>query len=424
MSDCNCGFGARIPGFGTPGATFVPKVTETQDAVQLGWENNRGLANPAPVSIPRGKDGLSAYEVAKANGFEGTEQEWLESLEGPVGPVGPQGKVGPIGPTGNTGDPGKSAYEYAKDGGYTGTEEEFAAKLAAESVPAPVAAQPGQLLVVEEVDAAGKITKVTPMDRTHWKEEVPAIFDGDLTGRELISFMDGVRIFKMSDSVLPSEELIGRTMTEVVEVEEGVYEDVQFVLSAEENITDLTSEGMPVVVAAGEGIVVSVLEDTSFEGVPLTKGIYYSAIEVEGRVAFYTKSLSGLTMTRYHKIPEEYINTKPTQFVKVAKLDDGTYSVDVTVSRLKFWLENGYHIVAEYTINKDDGSHKYYVPLSHFNYGNESLPGVIFANFYGVSYMTVNEGCTFIWIIMSNMNSESGAELYAVVREKEQPWVE
>lgn len=32
-----------------------------------------------------GKDGLSAYEIAKANGFEGTEAEWLASLEGEDG---------------------------------------------------------------------------------------------------------------------------------------------------------------------------------------------------------------------------------------------------------------------------------------------------------------------------------------------------
>lgn len=28
----------------------------------------------------QGNDGLSAYEVAVANGFEGTEEDWLESL--------------------------------------------------------------------------------------------------------------------------------------------------------------------------------------------------------------------------------------------------------------------------------------------------------------------------------------------------------
>ena len=38
--------------------------------------------------LPTGRDGLSAYEVAKENGFTGTEQEWLESLKGPAGPKG------------------------------------------------------------------------------------------------------------------------------------------------------------------------------------------------------------------------------------------------------------------------------------------------------------------------------------------------
>lgn len=32
-----------------------------------------------------GKDGLSAYEVAVKNGFEGTEAEWLKSLQGSSG---------------------------------------------------------------------------------------------------------------------------------------------------------------------------------------------------------------------------------------------------------------------------------------------------------------------------------------------------
>ena len=35
--------------------------------------------------LPAGRDCLSAYGVAKKNGFTGTEQEWLESLKGPQG---------------------------------------------------------------------------------------------------------------------------------------------------------------------------------------------------------------------------------------------------------------------------------------------------------------------------------------------------
>lgn len=65
-----------------------------------------------------GSDGKSAYEVAVDNGFEGTEEEWLESLKGgPRGPQGPQGPQGPKGDTGATGPQGPKG-----DTGDTGPE--------------------------------------------------------------------------------------------------------------------------------------------------------------------------------------------------------------------------------------------------------------------------------------------------------------
>lgn len=50
-----------------------------------------------------GGEGKSAYEVAVANGYTGTELQWLGSLVGNPGPAGP---VGPTGLTGPTGSPG------------------------------------------------------------------------------------------------------------------------------------------------------------------------------------------------------------------------------------------------------------------------------------------------------------------------------
>ena len=50
--------------------------------------------------------GRSAYEVAQANGFEGTEEEWLASLKGDAGAPGPVGPEGPQGPKGDTGPAG------------------------------------------------------------------------------------------------------------------------------------------------------------------------------------------------------------------------------------------------------------------------------------------------------------------------------
>lgn len=55
------------------------------------------VSNGKAISIT----GKSAYQVAVQNGFEGTEEEWLESLKG------------------------KSAYEIAVEAGFEGTEEDW-----------------------------------------------------------------------------------------------------------------------------------------------------------------------------------------------------------------------------------------------------------------------------------------------------------
>lgn len=53
-----------------------------------------------------GADGASAYEVAVANGFVGTEAQWLASLVGPQGATGATGPAGATGPEGATGPAG------------------------------------------------------------------------------------------------------------------------------------------------------------------------------------------------------------------------------------------------------------------------------------------------------------------------------
>ena len=90
-----------------------------------------------------GQDGKSAYEIAKANGYVGTEQEWLVSLKGKNGIDGTNGKDGytPVkgvdyfdgtnGADGEDGADGKSAYEIAKDNGFVGTEKEWLDSLQA-----------------------------------------------------------------------------------------------------------------------------------------------------------------------------------------------------------------------------------------------------------------------------------------------------
>lgn len=86
-------------------------------ALKINTEKTNIVLGTPIVAGTIGKDGKSAYEVALANGFKGTEQEWLDSL---VGPPGADGNVsfeelteeqlemitGPVGPVGPTGDSG------------------------------------------------------------------------------------------------------------------------------------------------------------------------------------------------------------------------------------------------------------------------------------------------------------------------------
>lgn len=58
------------------------------------------------VSAQLSRDGASAYEIAVANGFLGTEIQWLASLVGGSGSVGPAGGAGVAGPRGLQGDRG------------------------------------------------------------------------------------------------------------------------------------------------------------------------------------------------------------------------------------------------------------------------------------------------------------------------------
>jgi len=63
----------------------------------------------------------SPYELAVGLGFEGTEQEWLNSLKGDPGT------------NGTNGTNGKSAYDLAVDEGYEGTLSEWLDSLKGKS---------------------------------------------------------------------------------------------------------------------------------------------------------------------------------------------------------------------------------------------------------------------------------------------------
>jgi len=82
-----------------------------------------------------GAPGLSAYEIAVADGFVGTESQWLDSLkgdpgnDGAPGADGNDGAPGADGEDGAPGDDGLSAYELAVGEGFEGTLEEWLLSL-------------------------------------------------------------------------------------------------------------------------------------------------------------------------------------------------------------------------------------------------------------------------------------------------------
>lgn len=96
---------------GPQGATGPAGPTGPQ-----GPQGIQGLTGATGPAGATGADGDSAYEVAVANGFVGTEAQWLTSL---IGPQGPQGIQGPAGATGATGPQGPAGPGVAA-GGTTG----------------------------------------------------------------------------------------------------------------------------------------------------------------------------------------------------------------------------------------------------------------------------------------------------------------
>lgn len=93
-----------------------------------------------------GKDGLSAYEIARKNGFEGTEQEWLASLKGDKGDPGVAGADGKDGSPGADGKDGVDGHTPVKGTDY------FTAADKAEMVSAVLAGFPRETWTFTLVD--------------------------------------------------------------------------------------------------------------------------------------------------------------------------------------------------------------------------------------------------------------------------------
>lgn len=105
-------------------ADLVP----TRDAYKIAVQNGYVGSEASWLDSLKGH---SAYTLAKAHGFKGSESEWLSSLKGDTGPQGPEGPKGTPGIDGQDGVDGRdgengtdgiSAYGVAKKNGYIGGE--------------------------------------------------------------------------------------------------------------------------------------------------------------------------------------------------------------------------------------------------------------------------------------------------------------
>ena len=86
---------------GLPSLGSTEGAVITKDDISVTEETSPSAS--AGEDLPRGK---SAYEIAKENGFNGTETEWLASLKGEPGAPGAPGKDGENGKTPYVGDNG------------------------------------------------------------------------------------------------------------------------------------------------------------------------------------------------------------------------------------------------------------------------------------------------------------------------------
>ena len=101
--------GSQLGLVNMPATGSVGQVLTVKSVNAAGKPSEVECTDPAAGSKgDKGDPGDSAYEVAKANGYSGTETEWLASLKGEKGDTGATGETGPQGIQGDKGDTGET----------------------------------------------------------------------------------------------------------------------------------------------------------------------------------------------------------------------------------------------------------------------------------------------------------------------------
>lgn len=148
-----------------PKITISSEDTLVIDGIDTGF-SLRGERGKDGHDGQNGSNGKSAYEIAIDNGFGGSEEDWIQSLKGKDGEQGVQGEPGKDGHDGLNGEPGNdglSAYEVAKKNGFVGNEKEWLESLKGKD---------GQ---DASVDLTGYLTKENAESKYAKKSELPQV---------------------------------------------------------------------------------------------------------------------------------------------------------------------------------------------------------------------------------------------------------
>lgn len=183
--------GFRLSGGEFDDVTFsAPSSNPTIDLADLTpVVPSSGTANANTPGTP-GAPGASAYEIAVAHGFVGTETQWLASLVGPAGTNGTNGtngSQGPAGPAGAAGVPVKSGEYIRPAGQYTnGTFTLAANTVTAVPILIPAGTYQSVTTQVTTAGAAGSLLRMGIYDGDTLVKDYGTVAS-DTTGNKTVS---------------------------------------------------------------------------------------------------------------------------------------------------------------------------------------------------------------------------------------------
>ena len=148
--------------------------------IKIGENGNWYIDGVDTGKSSRGRDGLSAYEVAVSLGYQGTLADWPDTLKG---------------------EPGESAYEIARDLGYQGTMADWINSLKGAEGLTPQVGENGNWFVGDEdtgiLANAEKAVEKKIVASTDIKE-AGMLMDGKTVSEALAEVNGKLPVFKSS----------------------------------------------------------------------------------------------------------------------------------------------------------------------------------------------------------------------------------